>query len=75
MGKEQFETCLRQYLEEPFHPFVVLLTDGRRVVIKQPPVVFCDGAASFIDPRDGALVDFFHDEVQTFRPVEQETAT
>ena len=35
--------------------------DGRRVVIRQPPVVFCDGDASFIDPSDGGLVEFSHD--------------
>jgi hypothetical protein len=73
MTKDEFEACLRQFLDrEPFRPFVVHLTDGRRLVIQHPPVVFCDGAASYIDPVDGALVDFFHDEVQTLGPLEQE---
>lgn len=72
MSKEEFHAQLRQYLHrEPFAPFVVELSDGRRLVIKRPPVVFCDGAASYIDPEDGALVDFFHDEVQTFGLLEQ----
>ena len=72
MAKDEFETCLRQYLERrPFQPFVIELTDGRRLVIKQLPVVFSDGAASFIDPADGALVDFSHDQVQTFGLWEQ----
>jgi len=67
MAKDEFESCLRQYLERrPFQPFVVELTDGRRVMVKQLPVAFSDGAAGFIDPTDGALVDFSHDEVQTF---------
>jgi hypothetical protein len=35
-------------------------------VVPRPPVVFCDGAASFIDPTDGALVDFFHNQVKDF---------
>jgi hypothetical protein len=75
MTKNEFETSLRQFLHhEPFRAFVVQLTDGRRLVIHQPPVVFCDGAASYIDPVDSALVDFFHDEVQTFGPLEQEVS-
>ena len=73
MNKDQFEAALRQFLQqEPFCPFVVYLTDGRRLLIRQPPVVFCDGAASYVDPIDSALVDFFHDEVQTFGTLEQE---
>jgi hypothetical protein len=67
MAKNEFETCLRQYLErKPFQPFVVELTDGRRLMVKQLPVVYSDGAAGFIDPADGALVDFSHDEVRNF---------
>ena len=73
MSKNEFEGSLRQYLDrDPFQPFVVKLSDGRRLAIQNPPVVFCDGAASYIDPEDGALVDFFHDQVQTFGPLEQE---
>jgi hypothetical protein len=75
MNKSEFEASLRQFLDrEPFLPFVANLTDGRRLVIHRPPVVFCDGAASYIDPVDSALVDFFHEEVQSFGPLEQEVA-
>jgi hypothetical protein len=73
MAKHEFETYLRDYLQkQPFHPFVIELRDGGRVVIGQPPVVFCDGDASFIDPSDGALVEFSHDQVQAFGTWEQE---
>jgi hypothetical protein len=54
-------------------PFVVNLLDGRQIVIKKPPVVFADGAASFIDFQSEALVEFFHNEVKTFADLEQET--
>ncbi len=75
MSKDEFHTSLRQFLgRQPFAPFVVELRDGRRLVIKQPPVVFSDGVASFIDPADGALVDFRHGEVQTFGILEQGAA-
>jgi len=67
MTKEEFETSLRQYLNrKPFRPFVVQLLDGRQVLVKKPPVVFADGAASFIDPEEEALVEFFHDETKSF---------
>lgn len=76
MTKGDFESSLRHYLErQPFHPFVVKFQDGRRLVIKQPPVVFCDGAAGFIDPFDDALVNFAHDEVQAFDFWRQEVPT
>jgi hypothetical protein len=72
MTKEEFHARLLEFLQhQPFAPFVVELRDGRRLIVRQPPVVFSDGAASFIDPEDGALVDFFHDEVQTFGFLEQ----
>jgi hypothetical protein len=68
----QAQASLRDYLNrDPFKPFVVRMTDGRRLAIPRPPVVFCDGAASFIEPDDGALVEFFHDEVQAFGSLEQ----
>ncbi len=73
MAKDEFHALLREYLHrQPFSPFAVALRDGRRLLIKQPQLVFCDGAASFIDPDDGALVEFFHDEVQSFGLLEQE---
>jgi hypothetical protein len=58
---------LREHLHrKPFVPFVVELREGRWLAIKQPPVVFDHGAASFIDPVDGALVEFTHKEVKAF---------
>jgi hypothetical protein len=72
MTKDEFHARLREFLQhQPFAPFVVELRDGRRIVVRQPPVVFSDGAASFIDPDDGALVDFSHEDVQTFGFLEQ----
>ena len=73
MSKDEFLAKLRQFVHrEPFAPFVVELRDGRRIVIKQLPLAFSDEAASFIDPEDGALVDFYHDEVGSFGLLEQE---
>jgi hypothetical protein len=72
MTKDQFYAQLKEFVHrEPFAPFVVELRDGRRIVIKQLPVAFGDEAAGFIDPDDGALVDFYHDEVTSFRFLEQ----
>jgi hypothetical protein len=72
MSKDEFHSELRQFLNhQPFNPFTVEMRDGRRLAVMKPQVVFCDGAASFIDPEDGSLVDFFHDEVQQIRELEQ----
>ena len=77
MTKDKFHETLREFIQrDPFIPFVVDLTEGRQILVKRPPVVFCDGAASFIDlDGDGGLVDFFHDEVAGFRPVPQEVGS
>ena len=75
MSKKEFHNQLREWLHrEPFRPFVVRLRDGRDIVIKKPPVVFADGAASFIDFENEALVDFYHNEVKSFELLEKETA-
>src|SRR5689334_5009787 len=72
MTIQDFERCLLQNLHrQPFLPFAVELTDGRRIIVKQLPVVYADGGAGFIDPDDGALVDFVHDEVSSFALLEQ----
>lgn len=72
MSKDEFHACLRLLLaRQPFVPFDVELRDGRRITVQQLPVVFSDGAASFIDPSDGALVEFWHDEVQVLGSLEQ----
>jgi hypothetical protein len=73
MTKDEFHASLREFLHrKPFAPFVVELRDGRRLVIKEPAVAFSDGGAGYIDPEDGALVDFSHEEVLTFGFLEQE---
>ena len=73
MNKDEFHALLRQYLHrQPFAPFVVKLRDGRRLAIKQPRLIFCDGSASFIDPDEEALVEFSHAEVLDFGLLEQE---
>ncbi len=73
MTKDEFETRLRHYIyQDPFQPFVVHLLDGRRVTVDQLPVVFSDGAASFVDFKKEALVEFFCDQVVSFGPLEQE---
>jgi hypothetical protein len=72
MTKEQFYAQLQQFVHrQPFAPFVVDLRDGRRLEIKQLPVVFGDDGAGYIDPEDGALVDFSNDEVVCFGFLEQ----
>ena len=53
-------------------PFVAELSDGQRIVIRQPVIAFGGGAASFIDAEDGALVGFSHKEVIGFHPIDQE---
>jgi hypothetical protein len=75
MTKDEFHTRLRQFLHRrPFRPFVVELTDGRRLVIKKPNFAFSDGGAGFIDPEDGALVDFLNDDVRSIEPLKKETS-
>lgn len=75
MTKNDFHERLRELLHrEPFVPFAVDLRDGGRIVVKRPPVAFSDGWASFIDPVDGALVDFSHRQVKTMTPLEKEAS-
>ncbi len=76
MSKKEFHNRLVEYMHrEPFVPFVVKLRGGLEIVIKKPPVVWDDGAASFIDlDGDGALVEFLHYQVKSFEVLHQETA-
>lgn len=75
MNKKGFHKRLRELLHrEPFVPFTVEFRDGRHLLVKKTPVVFDDGIASFIDPRDGSLVDFAHDQVRAFKTQGQEKA-
>ena len=73
MIKAEFETRLLENVHRrPFRPFVVNLTDGNRIVVKKPPVVYSDGAASFIDLEAEALVEFFHDNTRSIEPLRKE---
>lgn len=73
MTKDEFENTLEKNLHrQPFQPFVVELTSGRRIVIKKLPVAHGGGGAGFIDPDDGALVDFVHNDVRSMGALEQE---
>ncbi|MBI1832730.1 MAG: hypothetical protein HYR84_14915 [Planctomycetes bacterium] len=75
MSKDEFHARLRQFVHrQPFVTIGVDLNDGRCLLIRKPPVIFSDGAASFIDPQDGALVDFCCEDVHNIRLIEQETA-
>ena len=73
MTKQEFETQLLENVHcRPFRPFAVHLTNGGRIVVKKPPVVYSDGAASFIDLEQEALVEFFHDNTRSFEPLKKE---
>ena len=71
---DRFERELRSYMHrEPFHPFVVVLEDGRAIFIDEPSVAFGGGRAGFIGP-DG-LVEFFDcEQVKEFRLSQEEPA-
>ncbi len=66
---------MRQWLsKEHFVPFVVELDDGRPILISEPSVAFGGGSTGFIDPIDGALVDFTYDHVAGFMPQDRRSA-
>ena len=44
------------------------MTDGRRVIIEQPFLVFGAGVAGYVSDADG-LVDFSCEEVRAIAPV------
>jgi hypothetical protein len=68
-----FDETLRQLLRrETFAPFRVELEGGQRILICQPVLAFGGGSASFIDPEDGALVGFNHQQVTGFSGAGQE---
>ena len=70
---DQFDETLRKLLQKkPFVPFWVELTDGQRIWIRMPVLAFGGGGASLIDPDDGALVSFYHDQVVGFHSADQE---
>lgn len=66
MDPEHFDERLRELLrQEPFVPFTVELTDGRRIVIRKPQLAFGGGSAGFLDPDDGGIVGFDCREVSS----------
>ncbi len=74
MTPEQFDETLRSYLKRrPFFPFVVELTDGRRILIEDSHVAFGGGVAGFLSDEDG-LVGFSFDEVRAIQFATPETA-
>ncbi len=74
MAKSEFQNRLRELLNsDPFFPFFVEFRDGRRLVIKKPPLAFNDEGASFIDSTDGALVEFERQQVKQFTLLTPET--
>ena len=73
MTPEQFDEMLRSYVKRrPFFPFVVELTDGRRILIEDRHVGFGGGVAGFIN-EDGALDGFSYDKVREFRFITPDT--
>jgi hypothetical protein len=73
LDPNRFDESLRQLLgTEHFVPFCVELADGQRIWIRQPVLAFGGGAASFIDPENGALIGFSHDQVTGFHSAGQE---
>jgi hypothetical protein len=74
MSRYDFERQLRDLLRrQPFEPFVVLVNNGRTIVVDEPTVAFGGGRAGFIGPDES--VDFFDcDNVLGFRLGNQETA-
>ena len=74
MTPEQFDDTLRSYVKRrPFFPFVVELTDGRRILIGDSHVGFGGGVAGFLN-EEGALDGFSFDEVRSMQFATPETA-
>jgi hypothetical protein len=64
MNEETFTQLLREFIHrEPFEPFFVVLTDGRRFLVDYPSVAFSGPAAVFLGKDD--LIDFTCDEVRS----------
>lgn len=73
IDRNQFDDTLRKLIDkDTFKPFWVELDDGQKILVRQPALTFGGGAASFIDPDDGALVGFSHAEVSGFHLAGQE---
>jgi hypothetical protein len=71
IDRQHFDETLRRFVNrEPFVPFVVELDGGSSVTIPDRPVVFCDGAATYLTP-DYRMIEFSNDDVIAIRPVEE----
>jgi hypothetical protein len=69
MNEQEFTAALRRLTQQrPFIPFIVEMTDGRRLVIDHPAVAFGGGAAGFLSESDG-LVDFCCEDVHSIAPL------
>jgi hypothetical protein len=69
MDAASFDSTILRFLrQEPFHPFVVELNDGRLIEIVHPRLAMGGGGAAFISPED-ELVEFNCEEVRAIRPL------
>jgi hypothetical protein len=69
IDRQQFDETLRDLVNRvPFVPFVVELDGGTTLTIPDQPVVFCDGAATYLTP-DYHMVEFSNDQVIAIRPL------
>jgi hypothetical protein len=70
----QFERELRSNMHhQPFRAFLVVLKDGRTILVDDPSIAFDGGRAAFIGPD--SLVEVFDcEEVREFRLAQEEPA-
>jgi hypothetical protein len=69
IDRQQFDETLRSLVNRvPFVPFVVELDGGSTLTIPDRPVVFCDGAATYLTP-DYRMIEFSNENVVAIRPV------
>ena len=69
----EFDVTLRRLLKkDTFVPFFVKLDDGQHIHIRQPALAFGGGHACFLDPEDGAMVGFSHQQVVGFHAASRE---
>ena len=66
-----FDETLRNLVNRvPFQPFIVELHGGTTLTIPDRPVVFCDGAATYLTPEFN-MVEFTSEQVVAFRPIRE----
>jgi len=73
MNIDQFERELRSNMHrKPYRPFLVVLEEGRTILVDEPAIAFDGGRAAFIGSD---LVEVFDcEEVKEFRPAQEEPA-